>query len=62
MMTSNEKRLRLFPRVPIACAYAKFGGYFGKLQKLVIEAMQVQGDSGDHSEVRKATKTKKSKI
>ena len=58
MMTFNEKRHWVFPLVPTDWAYAKLDGYFGKLQKSEIEALQVQGDFGGHLEVRKVNKTK----
>ena len=58
MMTFNEKHHWVFPLVPTSCDYAKLDDYFGKMQKSEIEAMQAQGDFGDHLEVRKVNKSK----
>ena len=62
MMTFNEKHRLVFHLVPTACDYAKLGGYFGKLQKSQVEALQLQGDVGGHLGVREATKNQKSKV
>ena len=58
MMTFNEKHHWVFHLVPTAFDYAKLDAYLGKLQKSQMEALQVQGDIGDHLEVRKVAKTK----
>ena len=62
MMTFNEKRHWAFPLCPTACAYAKLGDYFGKMQKSQIDAMQAQGDFGDHLEVRQLNTTKNQRL
>ena len=62
IMTFNEKRRWVFPLFPTSGAYKKLDGYFGKLRKWEIEALQVQGGFGAHLEVRKAGKNQKSTL
>ena len=47
LMTFNEKRHRVFPLAPTACAYAKLNEYFAKLQNAKIAALQAQGAFGE---------------
>ena len=58
MMTFNEKHRCVFPLAPTACDYAKLDEYFREMQNEQIVALQVQGNFGDHSDVRKVTKSK----
>ena len=62
MMTFNEKHHWVFSLVPTSCSYAKLGGYFAKLQKSQMAALQAQGDFADHLEVRKVAKTKNRRL
>ena len=62
MVNYNEKHHWVFPLVPTSCAYAKLDGYFGKMQKSKMSALQAQGDFGDHLEVRKVTKNKSQRL
>ena len=62
MVTFNGKHQLVFRLVPTAFAYAKLDECFGKLQKSLMEALQLQGDFADHLEVRKATKTKNRRL
>ena len=57
-MTFNDKHRWVFPLVPTACAYAKLGDYFRKMQKRQIEAPQAQGDFSETQDARKVTKSK----
>ena len=61
-MTYNGKHHWVFPLVATACSYAKLNDYFRKIQKGQIEISQVQGDFGDHLEVRKVTKGESRKL
>ena len=58
MMTFNEENRWVFPLVPTSCAYAKLDGYFGKLRKSEIHALQIQGDFGGNLAVRKVVERK----
>ena len=59
MVTYSEKHHWVFPLVPTDCAYTKLNDYFWKIKQ---EQIEVRGDFGDHSEVRKVTKSKSRKL
>ena len=52
----------VFPLAPTACAYAKLDEYFWEMRKAQIVALQMQGDFGDHLDVRKVTKSKSPRL
>ena len=58
MMTSNEKRLWVFPLSPPDFDYAKLDEYFGKLRQSEIEALKMQGDFGEHLDVGESREKK----
>ena len=46
-MTFNDKNRWVFPLVPTACAYAKLGGYFRKMQKGKLKYCEVARQAED---------------
>ena len=58
IMIFNGKHRWVFPLAPTDCDYAKLDEYFGKLRKAEIEVLQMQGDFGENSAVRKLAETK----
>ena len=62
MMTFNEKNRRVSPLASHACAFAKSGPYFRELKGQAREVLMVRGDCGNNPEVRKAGKSKQTRL